>query len=71
MNYAENALFSNPDSEAIALIGIREGLDTEELVSWKDFRNRVRIAASALRNAGVKKGDRVAALVAVGVGLLF
>ena len=67
MNYAENALFSNPDSNAVALVGLREGLDEEEHVTWHQFRERVRLMASALRHSGVKQGDRVAALVASSV----
>lgn len=66
INYAENALFSNPNPDAIALIGLREGqsLDEAEYVSWREFRDSVRLTASALRRSGIKKGDRVGALVA-------
>ncbi|GAB7358355.1 hypothetical protein MBLNU230_g2426t1 [Neophaeotheca triangularis] len=71
LNYAENALFANPDPEATALIGLREGQDldggAEEILSWREFRDRVRLTASALRRKGVKPGDRVAALVATSV----
>ncbi|KAI7286859.1 acetoacetate-CoA ligase [Hortaea werneckii] len=69
MNYAENALFANPDPDSIALIGIREGqaLDDAEQLTWHDFRERVRLTASALRRSGIKHGDRVAALVATSV----
>jgi len=71
-NYAENALFANPDPNAVALVGWREGLDLNhdegELVKWGEFRERVRVVASALRRGvGVRKGDRVAALVATSV----
>ncbi|OQO12728.1 hypothetical protein B0A48_02192 [Cryoendolithus antarcticus] len=66
INYAENALFSNPDPEAIALIGLREGqsLDDAERMTWAEFREQVRLVASALRRSSVGVGDRVAALVA-------
>ena len=68
LNYAENAMFANSDPDAVALIGIREGQDlsTEdgEVLTWQHFRDKVRLTASALRRCGVKKGDRVAALVA-------
>lgn len=71
MNYAENAMFSNPDPNAVALVGIREGMDLSkedgELLTWHEFRERVRLMASALRHSGIKKGDRVAALVATGI----
>lgn len=55
-NYAENALFANPNPEAIALIGIHEQTDLnkgeEELVTWSQFRHKVQLAASALRVCG-------------------
>lgn len=70
-NYAENALFSNPDEDALALIGVREDTDLStsngELLTWKQFREEVRLTASALRHSGVKRGDRVAALVATSI----
>jgi acetoacetyl-CoA synthetase len=68
INYAENAIFSNPNPDALALIGIREGQNIygseAHLVTWRDFRERVRKTASALKNSGIKRGDRVAAIVA-------
>ncbi|KAK4547181.1 hypothetical protein LTR36_001402 [Oleoguttula mirabilis] len=68
MNYAENAMFANPDPNAIALVGIREGMDLAredgEQLTWHGFREKVRLTASALRRCSVKQGDRVAALVA-------
>ncbi|KAK5126729.1 hypothetical protein LTR85_009663 [Meristemomyces frigidus] len=68
MNYAENAMFANPDPNAIALVGVREGMDLAkedaEQLTWHDFREKVRLTASALRRSGVNQGDRVAALVA-------
>ncbi|KAF2483914.1 hypothetical protein BDY17DRAFT_278378 [Neohortaea acidophila] len=71
INYAENALFANPDPNAIALVGIREDTDLSktdgELLTWHEVREKVRLTASALRQCGVKKGDRVAALVATSI----
>ena len=71
MNYAENAMFDNPDPEAIALIGIREDTDLSntdgEVLTWRQFRDKVRLTASALRNCGIKQGDRVAAVVATSI----
>ena len=66
INYAENALFSNPDPNATALIGLREGqrLEDAEYVTWREFRENVRVTSSALRRSGIRKGDRVGALVA-------
>lgn len=65
MNYAENALAGNPDLNATALIGIREGgnLDTPERVTWGQLRERVREAASALRRCGIRREMVVAAMV--------
>lgn len=74
MNYAENALFANPDPDAIALIGLREdhdlAKDEVEKVTWREFRDRVKTTASALKSHGIKKGDRVAALVATSVWVM-
>lgn len=67
MTYTENALFANLDPNAVALIGIREELDDEELLTWCQFRERVRLTASVLRKCGVNQGDRVAAMVATSV----
>ncbi|KAK3674893.1 hypothetical protein LTR78_005237 [Recurvomyces mirabilis] len=70
-NYAENAIFSKPDPNAMALVGLREGIDLTredgELVTWHEFREKVRLVSSALRRSGVKQGDRVAALVATSI----
>jgi acetoacetyl-CoA synthetase len=56
-NYAENAMFANPDPQAIALIGVREDTDLdngeEELLTWSQFRDKVRLTASALRRCGM------------------
>ena len=73
VNYAENILrptASGPRDDAVALIGIREHADFAETVAkaevltWRDFRERVRLTASALRKLGIRKGDRVSGLVA-------
>ncbi|KAL6241733.1 hypothetical protein RBB50_011266 [Rhinocladiella similis] len=69
LNYAENALFGNPDSDAVALIGIRDDQDVyddkaAETLTWGQFREKVRQTASALRRSGIKQGERVGALVA-------
>ncbi|KAI1621766.1 acetoacetate-CoA ligase [Exophiala viscosa] len=68
LNYAENVLFANPDPEAVALIGIREDQDIykdePEIITWREFREKVRKTASALKRCGIKQGDRVGALVA-------
>lgn len=71
MNYAENAMFSNPNPDAVALIGLREDQDLSkedgERLTWHQFREQVRLTASALKRGGVGQGDRVAALVATSI----
>lgn len=71
INYAENAIFDNPDPNAVALVGVREGMDLGpedgEILTWHQFRDQVRLTASALRHCGIQKGDRVGALVATGI----
>lgn len=71
INYAENAMFDNPDPNAVALVGVREGMDIDreegEVLTWHQFREKVRLTASALRHCGIKRGDRVGALVATGI----
>ncbi|PVH72081.1 acetyl-CoA synthetase-like protein [Cadophora sp. DSE1049] len=67
MNYTENILV-HQDLEAPALIEIREGQDVyhddAQVLTWKAFAERITQVASALRRSGIKKGARVAALVA-------
>ena len=60
LNYSENMLRRN--DEGIALIGETEFV-SDRLVSFKDLRMLVGQYEAALRQAGVGKGDRVAALV--------
>ena len=66
INYAENIL-SNRNPSAVALTELREG---DELVagvgenwSWGVLTENVRRVRSALIRSGVRKGDRVAALM--------
>ncbi|CAG8284281.1 unnamed protein product [Penicillium salamii] len=63
LNFAENLLFpaTAPDEDSVAVIGATE--EAREFISWKDLRERVRRCANALKEAGVKTGDRVAGFV--------
>lgn len=63
INYAENVL-SDRDPNAIALISIREGqsLDGEKW-TWAELTENVRKVRSALRRRGVKREDRVGAIM--------
>ncbi|KAJ6005191.1 hypothetical protein N7451_003135 [Penicillium sp. IBT 35674x] len=67
VNYAENVL-TGRDPDKTALIGIREdeGLD-REVWTWSLLRENVRKARSALLQTGVRKGDRVAAIISTSV----
>ncbi|SPO04656.1 probable acyl-CoA synthetase [Cephalotrichum gorgonifer] len=72
VNYAQNVLFTGDGSghaiarekedDKIALTEVREGGKPEEMrrLTWKELRARVAELASAMRNRGLKKGDRVA-----------
>ncbi|KAI9687863.1 MAG: hypothetical protein M1822_001944 [Bathelium mastoideum] len=63
LNYAENTLEGH-DPDGVALIGLREGEDLDgEHVTWRQLHDKVKIVSSALRRAGVHRGDVVAALV--------
>lgn len=61
LNYAENLL--KRSDEGIALISETENPGRSRSTTWKQLRMRVGQVAAALKQAGVMKGDRVAALV--------
>ncbi|KAJ6180839.1 hypothetical protein N7519_011300 [Penicillium mononematosum] len=63
LNFAENLLYpaTSPDEDSVAVIGATEA--AREFVSWKELRERVRLCANALKEAGLKTGDRVAGFV--------
>ncbi|EXJ71213.1 acetoacetate-CoA ligase [Cladophialophora psammophila CBS 110553] len=69
VNYAENVLIQPLiDSGSPALIGLREGQNLEgEVWTWSVLRVNVRRVRSALLRSGIKKGDRVAALISTSV----
>lgn len=64
LNFAENLLFPacEPDEGIYALIEANE--ENRNHVTWKELRERVRRCANAMREAGIKEGDRVAGYVA-------
>ncbi|KAK4861952.1 hypothetical protein LT330_003090 [Penicillium expansum] len=63
LNFAENLLYpaTSPDEDSVAVIGATEV--AREFISWKELRERVRLCANALKEAGLKTGDRVAGFV--------
>lgn len=69
INYAENVLTQPAlDDKATALVGLREGQGLEgEIWSWEALRENVRQVRSALLHSGVRKGDRVAAIISTSV----
>ena len=62
VNFAENILFPAPEIEnpdtTIAIIEASEA-GVQQRVTWTELRHRVAQFASALRAAGITKGDRV------------
>ena len=69
INYTENVLTQPALSEDVtALVGLREGQGLDgEIWSWARLRENVRQVRSALLHSGVRKGDRVAALISTSV----
>ncbi|KAK2734913.1 hypothetical protein FQN55_002483 [Onygenales sp. PD_40] len=68
VNYAENVLLSGTNPDRIALVGIREGQGLQgNPWTWREFKENVRRARSALLRHGVTKGDRVAAIISISV----
>jgi acetoacetyl-CoA synthetase len=63
LNFAENLLYPAcaPDENSVAVVGATEA--AREFITWKDLRERVRLCANALKEAGIVPGDRVAGFV--------
>ncbi|KAF5027287.1 hypothetical protein F66182_630 [Fusarium sp. NRRL 66182] len=77
LNYAENILWTRPvggaagerstlhkEDDSIAITEIREGNSSVKNVTWGELRTRVARMASALRERGVRRGDRVVMVAA-------
>lgn len=64
LNFAENLLYPicNPDEDSYAVIEANE--ESENYVTWKELRERVRQCAAAMTLLGIGQGDRVAGYVA-------
>ena len=62
LNFAENLLYPSPEIKhpdtQIAIIEASEA-GVQQRVTWTELRDRVARFASALRAAGITKGDRV------------
>lgn len=63
LNFAENLLFPTQgvDEDSPAILAATE--TTRETVSWKEFRERVRLCQAGMLAMGLQSGDRVAGYV--------
>ncbi|WP_135075632.1 acetoacetate--CoA ligase [Terasakiella sp. SH-1] len=60
INFAENLLKKNDETEALVFWGEDQ---VKRTLSWKSLHDEVSVFAQALRQSGVKKGDRVCAFM--------
>jgi acetoacetyl-CoA synthetase len=83
MNFAENLLYSRVPGEAtskrgligkeddkVALTEVREGYTETRHVTWGQLRKEVGVLANAMKQHGVKKGDRVVVVASNSVDTL-
>lgn len=83
LNFAENLLYSHEpgapasqrskagkEDDKIALTEVREGATEIRHVSWGQLRKEVSVLASAMREHGVVKGDRVVVVASNSVDTL-
>lgn len=63
MNFAANVL-EGRDPDAVAIYEAFEGTPQVQKITWRTLYSRVQSIADAMRTTGVKRGDRVAAVVA-------
>ncbi|KAF5555663.1 acetoacetate ligase [Fusarium napiforme] len=84
INYAENLLWTgavggapgerstlHKEDDTIAITEVREGNSSVKNVTWGELRRRVGKLAGALKQRGVKKGDRVVMFVFFDDGALY
>ncbi|EXJ63370.1 acetoacetate-CoA ligase [Cladophialophora psammophila CBS 110553] len=62
LNFTEH-IFQNRAPGQVALYACSEGLAEITEIDWDDLYTRTKTFADALRNSGLKKGDRVAAVI--------
>lgn len=83
LNYAENILYSRPpnstpshrstigkEDSKIAVTAVREGATELQELTWAALRKEVAVLASAMREHGIKKGDRVAVVASNSIDTL-
>lgn len=62
LNFAEN-IFDARSPDKLALIGAREGGTDIEQLTYAELQAAVQLVANAMRNLGIRKGDRIAAII--------
>jgi acetoacetyl-CoA synthetase len=62
LNFAENAFAKGPANK-VALIEAKEGGTNVNTVTYGQLWDKVQELASAMRNMGIEKGDRIAAIL--------
>ena len=62
LNFAEHVLHKKP-AEEVAIVACREGGISIQEFRWRELYEQVEIMADAMRQSGLKKGDRVAAII--------
>ena len=62
MNFTEHVFQGRP-SQDIALYACQEGATSIQEVKWHELHSKVAVMANAMRTSGLKKGDRVAAVI--------
>jgi len=67
LNFAENLLHFDDDEVALYTAG--EGQEVQA-ITFHQLRNKVTVLASALKNHGVKKGDRIVGVLEVTITLV-
>lgn len=83
MNFAENLLYSRvpgeptsttgligKEDDKVALTEVREGYTETRHVTWGQLRKEVAVLANAMKQHGVKKGDRVVVVASNSVDTL-
>ena len=62
LNFTEH-FFQDKGPSLIAIYSCTEGLENIQEVRWHQLHSRVRVLADAMRASGLRKGDRVAAVI--------
>lgn len=63
LNFTQHIFERKSSWENVALYACSEGLSSIQDITWRQLHARVTTLADALRHSGLKKGDRVAAVI--------